>query len=656
MNMECNWRKHVLSLPAVVTVLFCFAGQCYGADIGKMLLEDHLSILDLLIILLVSLFFFFLKGKKIVYEQHERKKAEDSINTLINRTKKYSKQIDQFTLAGASMLTIEKEDILFKKIADTIIEYSDYNRVMISLFKEGEAQREILGYAGLSPELVAIMSSIPVSKPYFETLSQLADPVGQFSFYIPHTKKHILNQDVVQYGEGPLPADSDKWHPQDNLLVNMHDEHGKLIGVMSMDSSKSGLKPVDETVRPLEIFSRLIAQLVLYRRGKQKQEDLQFQLDQYNQFEAFSKITESIANDLTANIDSIRDTADLGLLNTRADSSVRNNFNLIIQASAMAKEHTKLLYTFSKKGDLKSTEFDIVPALEEAVALTRSILPTSIELNLNIQTSEALVRTGPSQFNQIINNLCKNSIEAMQLNGGSLTISLNTIKIKPESIGTPGDLDYGTYAKIVLSDTGSGIDKSIIHQIFDPNFTTKTDRHKGIGLTQAKNLIENCNGRITVNSSTNFGTTFTLYLPLHTEEQPTISIRRPATASSPTSKHVLFVDDDKTILSLATAIFEQLDFTMETAVNPIEALGRFKEDPEKYDLVVTDMTMPNMSGDELAAQILAIRPTMPIILSTGYSDRLSKEEALQLGIQGYYEKPLAEQPFLRLVRELMNRP
>lgn len=244
-----------LIIPLLSIVLLFFSTQGHGADLKHFISTARITFLELLFIFLLISIILILTIKRIAVEQSERKKAESHLQTLKDRSSKYTKQIDQFTLAAVSMLSIEDENVLFKMIADAIVENSDYDRVMISLFKEGEPQREILGYAGLSAELVAMMSSIPVSKPYFETVTELADPVGQFSYYIPHTKKHILNQDVVQYGEGPIPDnDDDKWHPQDNILVNMRDEHGNLIGVISMDTSKTGLKPDDESVRPLEIF------------------------------------------------------------------------------------------------------------------------------------------------------------------------------------------------------------------------------------------------------------------------------------------------------------------------------------------------------------------------------------------------------------------
>lgn len=635
--------------------LFFTVGQCPAAEHQAFLLQERLSLLDLIFISLLGVIFFFITIKRIVYEQEQRKKAFSELEDFTHRTNNYAKQIDQFTLAAASMLAIEDENVLFKKIAEAIVEHSDYSRVMISLFKEGEPQREILGYAGLSSELVAIMSSIPVSKPYFEAISELADPVGQFSFYIPHTKKHILNQDVVQYGEGPVPADDNKWHPHDNLQVNMRDEHGKLIGVMSMDTSKSGLKPVDETVRPLEIFSSLVAQLVLIKRSEQKQQDLQYQLDQYSRTEPFSRLAESVASDLNNSLSTILKNTDNSLLDLNSDSPVYINLKRIRQAGDSAGRSIQRLAAYSKKGSLQTAGFNIVPAIEESVTLIRYTLPASMELHLNIQANEALVSTGATQVAQVIHNLCSNSIEAMTPHGGSLTISLNIVKIKPESIGVPGDLEYGPYAKIVVSDTGPGIDTSIVHRIFDPGFTTKTEaKSKGMGLTQAKNLIEGCHGRITVSSTADFGTIFTIYLPLYPDTVSTAE--PPENADISASRHVLFVDDDPTILALASTIFDQLGHTVETVSTPIEALTMFKENPEQFDLVVTDMTMPDMTGDKLSSQILAIRPDIPIILATGYSDRINREEAFSLGIKGYYEKPLTAQPFSKAVSEVLNLP
>lgn len=647
-------QKKKFVIPTVSGFLMIFSSQCHAADLQEFLSIERISFLELIFIVLFISIFFIIAIKRIVIEQNNRQKAEDTLKVVKERTAKYTKQIDQFTLAAVSMLSIDDESILFKMIADTIVETSDYDRVMISLFKEGEPQREIIGYAGLTAELVAMMSSIPVSTPYFEKLADLADLVGQFSYYIPHTKKHILNQDVVQYGEGPIPDSDEKWHPQDNLNVHMHDENGKLIGVISMDTSKTGLKPVDESVRPIEIFSSLIAQLILIKRSQQKQQHLQFQLDQFSRSEAFSKIAETVAADLNDSLGVVLGNTDLALLNTEPDSPAHDNLKVIRQAGNLARQHTQRLSAYSKKEDLQISGFNIVPTLEETISLTRVNLPTTIELHLNIQTNEALVRTGPSQMGQVIHNLCTNSIEAMSLHGGTLSVSLNIIRIKSESTGVPGDLAYGKYARIIVSDTGPGIEPSILPQIFDPSFTTKpAHSNKGMGLTQARNLIEGCGGRITVNSTPDFGASFTLYLPLFTE--PVQQIEKTDESTALSVKHVLFVDDDQSIISLAQVIFEQLGYTVETSTNPVEALNVFNKNPQQFDLIVTDMTMPDMKGDELAVKILSIRPDVPIILSTGYSDLISKEEALKLGIRGYYEKPLTFQPFSRTLHEVMEQ-
>lgn len=401
-------------------------------------------------------------------------------------------------------------------------------------------------------------------------------------------------------------------------------------------------------------FSSLIAQLILIKRSEQKQQDLQFQLDQYSRAEAFSRIAESVATDLNDSLGVVLGNTDLALLSIEQGSPVHDNLKAIRQAGNMARQHTQRLSAYSKKGELQSTGFNIVPTIEETVSIIRVNLPTTIELHLNIQTNEALVQTGPSQVSQIIHNLCTNSIEAMSLHGGTLAISLNTVKIKAETTGIPGDLAFGLYARIIISDTGPGIKPLILPQIFDPSFSTKSESsNNGMGLTQARNLIEGCHGRITVNSTPDFGAAFTIYLPVFTEAvQQTENTDE---SEELTTKHVLFVDDDRSIISLAQVIFEQLGYTAETSTNPLEALNIFNNNPQQFDLIVTDMTMPHMKGDELAAKILSVRPELPIILSTGYSDLISKEEALKIGIKGYYEKPLTLQPFARTVREVMGQ-
>jgi len=195
-----------------------------------------------------------------------RKRAEDALRERDEKLSYLSNQTEQLSLAAASMITIKDEQQFFDKISKAIVNYSDFKRVLISLFKEEAPYREIIAFGGVERELVDKLRKVKMSKEWYDNVFTEGNKIGQYSYYFPHTKKHILNQEATIYGSGPVPESNNRWHPEDNLFVRMIDEKGETIGIVSVDESKSGLIPSPETVRPLEIFASLIAQIVILKK------------------------------------------------------------------------------------------------------------------------------------------------------------------------------------------------------------------------------------------------------------------------------------------------------------------------------------------------------------------------------------------------------
>jgi PAS domain S-box-containing protein len=200
----------------------------------------------------------------------ERKRIETALKVSDEKLSALSNQTEQFSLAAASMISIQDEQLFFDKISKAIVDFSDYNRVLISLFKKEPPFRDIIAFGGLEKEVVDKLRQFEMPKSWYNHVFVEAHLIGNYSYYIPHTKKSILNQEATIYGSGPVSEQENKWHPEDNLFVRMLDEKGETIGVISVDESKSGLKPSPETVRPLEIFSSLIAQIVILKKEQKE--------------------------------------------------------------------------------------------------------------------------------------------------------------------------------------------------------------------------------------------------------------------------------------------------------------------------------------------------------------------------------------------------
>ncbi|MCP4371143.1 MAG: PAS domain S-box protein, partial [Deltaproteobacteria bacterium] len=196
----------------------------------------------------------------------ERKRIENELRVRDEKLTHLSNQTEQLSLAAASMLSTKDEQQFFNKISKAIVNFSDFKRVIISLFKEEHPFRDIIAFGGVESELVDKLRKVEMPKKWYDKVFAEGDKIGQYSYYFPHTKKQILNQEATIYGSGPVPGSNNRWHPEDNLFVRMIDEKGETIGIISVDESKSGLIPSPETVRPLEIFSSLISQIVILKK------------------------------------------------------------------------------------------------------------------------------------------------------------------------------------------------------------------------------------------------------------------------------------------------------------------------------------------------------------------------------------------------------
>lgn len=282
----------------------------------------------------------------------------------------------------------------------------------------------------------------------------------------------------------------------------------------------------------------------------------------------------------------------------------------------------------------------------------RSSIPTTIKIESEIN-SDSLIMGNGTQVHQVLMNLCTNASHAMESNGGVLKVSLEDVFIKRTSTIENTDLSEGDYLKIMVSDTGTGIDPSIIGSIFKPYFTTKkVGEGTGMGLAVVHGIIESYGGKITVDSQLGVGTTFTICLPI-TTRRSTQEEYVPEQLPNGVER-ILFVDDEAPIAKMGSQILARLGYSVTTRTSSIEALELFQTKPSDFDLVVTDMTMPNLTGDKLAIELLRIRPDIPVILCTGYSKNISNESASEIGIKAFAYKPMVNAEMAKTVRKVLD--
>ncbi|MBT7051794.1 MAG: response regulator [Desulfobacula sp.] len=434
----------------------------------------------------------------------------------------------------------------------------------------------------------------------------------------------------------------------------MNDQKGNSIGVISVDESKSGLKPSPERVRPLEIFSSLISQIVILKKEQAEKRDIEAQLQQAQKMESIGTLAGGIAHDFNNIMGIIIGNTELALDDVPKWNSAYSSLEDIRKASLRAKNIVKQLLNFSRKSDQKLQPIQIALVIKDALKFLRSTIPTTINIHQNIQTAEETILADPTQINQIIMNLCINASQAMEQTGGDLSVIVKKVILDNNSAKNNSGLKSGAHVKIMISDTGPGIDPEIIDQIFDPYFTTKeVGKGSGMGLAVVHGIVKNHSGAIAVDSNLGKGTKFIIFFPLASKK---------AMVESNTSQDIprgnetiLFVDDEISIVKMVQRMFERLGYKVETATTPQDALERFSSNPDHFDLVITDMTMPQMTGVKLSEKLMAIREDIPIIICTGHSALVDEERAKDLGLAAYVMKPIDMLETAQTIRKVLEK-
>jgi CheY-like chemotaxis protein/two-component sensor histidine kinase len=311
----------------------------------------------------------------------------------------------------------------------------------------------------------------------------------------------------------------------------------------------------------------------------------------------------------------------------------------------------KQILAFSRQSDEKLQPLRISTIVKEVLKLLRSTIPSSIKISQDIHADADTVLADPTHVHQILMNLCTNAAHALKKTKGELKVSLVPTEIKPQdSLIILHGLIPGMYLKLTVSDTGTGIPPEIIDRIFDPFFTTKRPGEgSGMGLSVVHGIVNACHGAITVESKVGKGTDFHVYLPLlkETEEKPAVEVAANITGGK---ERILFVDDEEALVQLGKEMLTDLGYDVIERTNSLEALELFKSRPDWFDLVITDMTMPKMTGIELARELTLIRPAMPIIICTGFSEEITTENVKDMGIKELIMKPIIQRQLAAAVR------
>ena len=379
---------------------------------------------------------------------------------------------------------------------------------------------------------------------------------------------------------------------------------------------------------------------------------LQARLQHAQKMESIGNLAGGIAHDFNNILSSIIGFTELSLDDTEDGSEIKQNLKEVYSAGNRAKELVKQILAFARQSEEETKPTRLSDIVAEALKLLRPSTPTTIEIVASIE-STSFIMGNPSQLHQVVMNLCTNSIQAMQDSGGILKIDLRNID--PEDVHKIGNLGQNTEGYIVLSvsDNGPGVDSSIQENIFEPYFTTKgVGEGTGMGLAVVKGIIESYGGDITITSDPGKETVFTVRLPI-TDAADEYEFARDESVELGT-ENILFVDDEPTLAIMGSRMLESLGYKVISQSNSFEALKLFKSKTDEIDLVITDMTMPLLTGEDLTKELRKIRPDIPIILCTGYSNKINDKKARQLGINAFFYKPYIKSDFAKIVREVLD--
>ena len=390
------------------------------------------------------------------------------------------------------------------------------------------------------------------------------------------------------------------------------------------------------------------------KKAEEEREKLEAQLRQAYKMESIGTLAGGIAHDFNNILGIILGNSELAIDDVPEWNPARNNLQEIRTACLRARDLTRQILAFSRKSAEELKPVKIGPVIKEALTLLRSSIPTTIEIQQDISEESDIVRADPTQINQILINLCTNAAHAMREKGGIIEVSLDTIRIDEHSVTNYQGLTVGEYVKLTITDTGRGIDTSILERIFDPYFTTKNvGDGSGMGLAVVHGIVKSHGGDILVNSKPGEGATFQVLLPC-IQEEPEQKTEIPHDIPRG-DESILVVDDEKAIAEVTQAMIGRLGYQVSARTSSIEALEAFRSRPDKYDLVITDYTMPNMTGVELAEKILALRTDIPIVLCTGYSEQINETKAKSKGIRAFIMKPIALSEIAKTIRNLLDK-
>ncbi len=412
---------------------------------------------------------------------------------------------------------------------------------------------------------------------------------------------------------------------------------------------------VDERTGELaKANEHLLREIEERKKTEEKKGELEIQLLQAQKMEAIGTLAGGIAHDFNNILSPIIVHTEMVMMDIQDHNPMHSHLEQVMKAAMRARDLATQILTFSRQGKQEPKAMKISLVAKEAIKLLTSALPSTIEINYKFEAKADTVLADPTQIHQILMNLCTNAAHAMREKGGVLEVNLTDADIGSEALDQHIELIPGRpYLKMTVKDTGHGMGPDVLGRIFEPYFTTKQiGEGTGMGLSVAHGIVKKHNGAISVTSQPGKGTIFHIFLPVIEG-----GVKKEVETSEDLPKgdeRILYIDDEKPMVDAVEPMLERLGYEVTARTSSIEALEAFRNKPFGFDIVITDQTMPNMTGAQLARELMQIRPDIPIILCTGFSELINEERARKMGIRAFVMKPIVMSKIAKTIREVLD--
>ena len=409
----------------------------------------------------------------------------------------------------------------------------------------------------------------------------------------------------------------------------------------------------ETTISPIRDTSGSIINFVSVNRDVTHELQMERQLRQAQKMEAIGTLATGISHDFNNILTAIFGNVQLAKMDISEENPILSKLDNILSAANRAKDLVMQVLTFCRQSEHEKKPLQISLIVKESLNLLRASIPATIEIRQKIRSKPGIVLADPTQMHQVLMNLCANAAGAMREKGGMLEVVLENMDIDADCAIRLPDLKPGPYLRLSVCDTGHGMSPEVMDRIFEPFYTTKNPGEgTGMGLAVVHGIVRSHGGAVHVRSEPGKGTVFHVYLPRISAPEKKEESEMTETLVKG-HERILFVDDEQHLQEVFRDMLEHLGYEVVAETDSVRALELFRTEPDKFDIVITDQTMPNMTGEELAAELMRIRPDIPIILCTGYSERINEEKAKEMGIRKFLMKPFVISKIANAVREVL---